>query len=434
VIAGTVTVDGQPIWCVRIFAVAGDELLGDTATDMRGRYRIELPGDCNVMLDVEPDRLTRLLPVRRAASATAGRVVTEDFQLERGGVAEGTLEVPGSPQRLVLFAIRSEDFPPPHEDPAASAEALDAAPKVTTATAPGWFQFRGLDPAATYRLAVEGVQYAVKDAVTFRAGDLDIRAQLEIALPLALEVRDAESGAPVPRFSVEILGATYEGSMGRAVHRALSSRDSRRAGELACLRQWWTMRVEAEGYHPEEVVVATETVLLQRRREPNVLLRFEHEDGTPYEGAFSGIFGKDGARLHWRRAGSGRFSCSLPPGRWRLTLAAERDTWLQTDEDLRRALSPQSALFKARRVVDVVVPESGPAEPPPIRWPAWGSVTFDGAADFVVESVADGARAGAYRGTHQLPVGAYRVLRDDRVVLTFDVRRGETETVRVPPE
>jgi hypothetical protein len=191
--------------------------------------------------------------------------------------------------------------------------------------------------------------------------------------------------------------------------------------------------VAAEGYREEWVRADTDLVLLQREREPNVLLRVEHEDGAPCNDAVSGTFGRQGAaRLELDACGRGLFVGTLPPGGWRVTLLAGPSDW-DWDEERRRIFPSRHALFLPRRILDIEVPESGMAEPPVIRLPAWGTVELKGAWDFLLES-AEGERVGGSPGTYQLPEGTYHVLRNERAVLSFDVVPGETRTVVVPAE
>jgi hypothetical protein len=232
---------------------------------------------------------------------------------------------PASRTKVELFAIRVEDYPPSPRGWAPVGD-LRHAPKVI-AKAEGTFTFTGLEPAATYRLAVGGYDWGFVRPVFLSAGDTGVGVPLERLLHFVVEVRDIEGSAPLPRFVTTLFDPTgevhsrFEGHEGRVEHRGvhpdqtpphpplnLGRREADRLRralpglekvlhplDLADLagepRPTWRLVVEAEGYLAATAEPSGfRRVFLQRLREPNLVLLVEDEDGHPCDGQLEGTF------------------------------------------------------------------------------------------------------------------------------------------------
>lgn len=431
-IRGTVSGESGPIWGVRIFAVLGEDTVFDTGTDLNGRYQVEVPADRDVILELRPDPATGLLALTRAIRLAAGEEIEQDFALEAPPSASGRVEGLAPDDNVTLLAIRAEDFPALPADPVLAAAALDAVPKLSASTRGGPFRFRQLDPKATYRLAIDGLVWAVEDAIYFRGGDNGIVARLELVIPWSVDATDIETGTAVERFTARLVGLrgevrdTLEGRRGRAERTPLPPDPSPGTEPLGYWRWRREVRdflgacafvVNADGYHEESFRLPGTAVALQRIREPNVQLRVVLDDGTPYDGDLVGRFGpRLAAVLHVNRYGPGRFLVAVPSGKWQVHVVRP------------------GTFFDAEPVLDLAVPRDGIIEPAPLVFLRTGTVTFESESHFVVQRLVDGQwhfRNGEV-GTFAVPVGSYRIMRGDEVVSTFEVLAGGRDVVRVP--
>jgi hypothetical protein len=80
------------------------------------------------------------------------------------------------------------------------------------------------------------------------------------------------------------------------------------------------------------------------------------------------------------------------------------------------------------------VPREGTVDLKPLVFPHTGTVMFESETDFTVQRAVDGGWQSrpCEAGTFELPVGAYRVVRGEDVVATFNAQWGGRETVKVP--
>jgi hypothetical protein len=335
-------------------------------TDVDGRYRLEAPGATEFDLEATPEPWTELKPMRRHMTIDAGAEVVEDLVFAPGAGASGRILGPGVGARVTLFAINVRDYPPA-PDGFVPAPDLRDVPKVV-AEACGTFTFTGLDPAANYRLAVDGYGWGLTRPVFLSAGDTGLTVPLERLLYCSVEVTDIEDNSPVARFTARVLGSTgferdrAEGRDGKLVYRA--RHPEQEAAELAepppepsvdaikeILRQlelggdlpWqpkpkpWALVIEADGYFPGEAAPSgVQRVALQRVREPNVDLHVVDRDGRPWEEDLKGRFeateqplGVADARV--TRVGPGRFRAVMPPGAWRLMLCRRGEAAVSLD-------------------------------------------------------------------------------------------------------
>lgn len=121
-------------------------------TDFEGRYRVEAPAGIAFDLEAKPESWTQLEPMRRRLTVEPGAETDEDFVFGTSAGASGRMEGPVGQERVTLFAIRVEDYPPSPGGWTPVGE-LRQAPKLI-AEASGTCTFAGLEPSATYRIAV----------------------------------------------------------------------------------------------------------------------------------------------------------------------------------------------------------------------------------------------------------------------------------------
>jgi hypothetical protein len=322
-------------------------------TDINGRYRVEVPaGDFE--LEAKPESWTKLKPVRRRMTVAAGAEALEDFVLGGSAGASGSVKGASGDRKLTLLAIRAEDCPE-----GASVEELRDVRKIA-AEARGTFTFSGLDPDATYRVTVDSDEWGLERPVLLRAGDTGVTVPIERLLRFGVEAYDVGARAPLARFQVKVVGGdgriheTIEVRDGRLRYRArhpvqvppepppldggarlMALRAALEAGVppdempplLGAPLSSWKIVVEAEGYFAVTgSTLGTQLFLVQRVRDPNVLLSVTGADGRPMKGELEGTFdaavqplGPADARV--RSDGPGRYRATLPPGLWRLTLA-----------------------------------------------------------------------------------------------------------------
>jgi hypothetical protein len=428
VVAGTVSGKYGPIAAVLVVARSRGEIVAETTTDLLGGYRLVVPAGADLDLEARPVPETELAPARRIILPLPGEELTVDFQLGAGARASVVVDGPFYFD-IDLVAIPVEDYP--LEPDPASIGALEAAPKVgarmvgigtTEPDRTATFAFEGLDPAATYRLAVLHRHWALDRPVVFRAGDENISARVEPVLRLFVEATDIETGEPLPRFRVAL---TNEAGTVLETFEASNGRLSR------CLPQ--PKRGEADDLRPEKLVISADgyldqkrpaegvhRVALQRAREPNVRLDIAYDDGTPcdteIETRFESLEDPDGLMdALLRKDGPGRFRTTLPPGKWRLHVKRPK------------------AFHAVTRIADVEVPGDGTVDVA-LQYRRGGTVTLDGHAK--LERDVDGERQQflVEEGTWEdVPPGTWRVMAGETEYSTFDVVPGTSQAVRVPP-
>jgi len=463
VVTGVVSGRYGPIEAVLIVARAGGEDVAKTMTGSGGHYRIEVPAGREIELDVLPIPENELDPARKLVLPLAGEELTVDFDLAKGGIASGTVGG-GDTVNLTIVGIRVEDYPVGSDPP--SIGVLEAAPKAAARTtgvdAGEWgvfnldtrFEFRGLDPTATYRLAVLDRNWALERPVFFRAGDNGIVARVVRVLRIFVEATDLGTGRPIPGFRVTLANKagtvldTFESEDGR-VSRCLphpawvSSLDDRptepsdvlvlerlrrRASGKQALDKTWELLVHADGYVDERVPAeGIHRIALRRAREPNVLLRTLYEDGMPcdteIEARFESIDDPDGLLdAVTVRVEPGAFRTTLPPGKWRLHVKRPK------------------AFQDVTQVADVDVPEDGTAEAT-IRYRRGGTVTFEvtgvegSYTGRGIQLRREGDEYGnilTVAGTYEdVPTGVYHVMEGEDETLTFEVVAGSTQVVRI---
>lgn len=368
VVRGTVIGKDGSLYGVLVRVVADGKEIAACRTDFEGRYRLEAEVPKDAALEAAPDFWTELDPVRRPLAVAPGTEVVEDFLLGDTAGASGRVQGPAAGRAVTLFAIRQEDYP---EAPDIAVHDLRRI-RNRRAEARGTFSFTGLDPDATYRIAVDGYEWGLERPVLLKAGDTGVGVPLERLLRFVVEAHDIEGGAPLARFRARVLDrdrkvhAEIDGRDGRLSHRVrhpeqvppdppLPDPDElRRIVRERRFDQWptltpWTISVEAEGYLAEtRPSSGMQRVYLQRVRKANVLLLVNDEAGAPIDGELEGTFEaakapQGFADAHVVREGPGRYLAVLPPGTWRLAIRG-------------------SVHF------DVIVPEEGmvTVEPPPL--------------------------------------------------------------------
>lgn len=416
VISGTVTGRYGPMSAVAVVVWADAEVRAEASSDDSGRYRIEVPSGVRLEIEAVPLPETELLPMRETLTLSAGEERTLDFRLSTAGSAGVVILGTSSP--LALVAIRSEDYPP--GDPPAIAD-LEAAPKLSAGAANFFgglkrdvsWSIRGLDPDATYRLAVLDRAWAVVAPADFRAGDT-VTARVEPALRIFVAAEDIETREPLAEFRVSLTDES-----GTVVH-AFEGVDGRLSRSLRMSGNALALVISADGYADERCPAeGVHRVALMRTRPPNVTLKLAYEDGTACAGEieahYESLDDPDGLReVSVHEDAPGRLRTTLPAGRWRLHVKRPR------------------AFHDVTQVADVEVPAGGTAEAS-LRYRRGGTVTFERDTRLTRRVEGEWEWVFADEGAWEdVPAGTYRVMNGEEVVSTFDVLPGSTQFVQVP--
>jgi hypothetical protein len=444
VVRGTVTGKYGPILGVRVVARSGSAIITETTTDALGRYRFEGIAVPQIEIEACPMPETDLSPARQCVQPRPGEETVADFDLAEAGTARGTVSGGDASVCFDIVAIRAGDYPPGPDPP--SIGALEAAPKVGASVAGlcfdeedvrAWplyarqdtaFRLDGLDPTATYRLALLNRDWALDSVVFLRAGDERVLAHAVRVLRVFVEARDLETGDPVPRFRVILRNgvgttlATFEGEDGRASasipRPAQVRRDVPRGEEPK--ENVWELVIAADGYAETTCPVeGVHYVSLQRTRAPNLRLRIAYEDHVPLDGEieveFESLEDPEGLlKASVRKDAPGLWWATLPRGRWRLHISRPR------------------AFQDVCRVVDVDVPAEGVVEAAQ-RYVRGGTVTFETSVTMVHDDDGEREQIWVAKGTwDDVPVGTYVILYGGKETSRFTVVAGTAQVVRGP--
>jgi hypothetical protein len=310
-----------PLWGAVVRAYRPDGTpCGTAQSRFEGRFKLEIPGDDAVTLEIDPrgsvapvgvPRLVQgLIPQRRVGCAPG---TVHEFHLRGGGTVTGTLErtdrkaVP----RVNLIATPRDAG----EDPLARRRCRVA----NDAT----FVLRGLEER-DYELIVDDPFWMLRGPLRFHADARTVSGVLVPAVTLHITCLDIETAEPVdPALALLPDGLVAHGSKGDLRVRFPLPHGMERPVRV---------EIRAPGYVPREVQADSDDplrVYLHREREPNVIFSVVYEDGRPaHARGLWVLFDPEGRpeqseMTPFRRLPDGRFKGTLPAGKWELSLLGE---------------------------------------------------------------------------------------------------------------
>ena len=314
---GTVSAADGPVWGFDVAAYPDGKhsYVAEDSTDVKGRYRLSLPGPGTYEIEVRTE--VPSLPRVTRRTVTVDDDTRLDILLDTGTVLAGVArDEAGKPvPRVWIYAL---DEPVEERDtPYETATALqDASRGYAQTDAAGRFEIAGLNPRNYFVLQVADVFWALRKPDGPVRGT-PIEVELQRGRRLRVHTLDARTGRPVERFQVRSGGAWVDANN----------------TEVAWVPgpQWGPLEIKAAGYTTAEFRstwrqhrgVYYLRALMVKPGEPNVTLRVERADGTAYPGHVSLLAQRQEPGLKYV-VGSRKLRMRLPPGKWALFITLDR--------------------------------------------------------------------------------------------------------------